>query len=49
MVASAAQDPEKIGQTCIEAAYKVLAGEEVEEKIVVPMFIITEENVEESN
>lgn len=49
MVASAAQDPEKIGQTCIETAYKVLAGEEVEEKIVVPMFIITEENVEESN
>lgn len=49
MVASAAQDPEKIGQTCIETAYKVLAGEKVEEKIVVPMFIITEENVGEAD
>lgn len=45
MVASAAQDPARIGATCIEAAYKLLAGEKVEEKVVVPMSIITKENV----
>ena len=49
MVASAAQDPEQIGTTCIETAYKLSAGEEVEEKVVVPMSIITAENVDEAN
>ena len=46
MVASAAQDPEQIGTTCIETAYKILAGEEIEENVVVPMSIITAENVD---
>ena len=49
MVASAAQDPEQIGTTCIETAYKLLAGEEVEENVVVPMSIITAENVDEAD
>ena len=47
MVASAAQNPPLIGQTCIETAYKLLAGEEVEPNVVIPMFIITAENVDE--
>lgn len=47
MVASAAQDPATIGKTCIETAYKLIAGETVESKIVVPMSIITSENVDE--
>lgn len=46
MVASAAQDPARIGRTCIETAYKLFAGETVESKIVVPMSIITSENVD---
>ena len=46
MVASAAQDPARIGRTCIETAYKLSAGETVESKIVVPMSIITSENVD---
>lgn len=46
MVASAAQDPAGIGAACINAAYRLLAGEAVEEKVVVPMSIITRENVD---
>lgn len=47
MVASAAQDPAGIGATCIETAYKLLAGEAVEEKVIVPMSIITKGNVDQ--
>lgn len=47
MVASAAQDPANIGKTCIETAYKLIAGETVEEKVVIPMSIITKDNVDE--
>ncbi|MGL5437121.1 MAG: sugar ABC transporter substrate-binding protein [Lachnospiraceae bacterium] len=46
MVASAAQDPENIGKTCVEMAYKLMNGETVEEKVVVPMYIITADNVD---
>jgi ribose transport system substrate-binding protein len=46
MVASAAQNPAKIGSTCIEAAYKVLAGETLEGNIVIEMSIITKDNVD---
>lgn len=45
MVASAAQDPAKIGKTCVETAYKLLEGKTVDAKIIVPMSIITKENV----
>lgn len=45
MLASAAQDPAKIGSTCIDVAHKLLAGQSVEAKVVVPMSIITKENV----
>lgn len=45
MVASAAQDPAGIGATCMESAYRLLSGKTIEEKVVVPMSIITEENV----
>lgn len=45
MVASAAQDPAGIGATCIESAYRLLSGMTIEEKVVVPMSIITKENV----
>lgn len=46
MVASAAQDPAGIGRTCVESAYKLINGEAVEEKVVVPMSIITADNVD---
>lgn len=45
MVASAAQNPAKIGSTCIETAYKILSGEQVDEKIIIEMSIITKDNV----
>lgn len=45
MVASAAQDPAGIGRTCVESAYKLVNGETIEEKVVVPMSIITADNV----
>ena len=48
MLASAAQDPAKIGSTCIDVAHKLLAGQSVEAKVVVPMSIITKENVGEA-
>ncbi len=47
MVASAAQDPAGIGTTCIETAYRLLSGQTIEEKVVVPMSIITKENVDQ--
>lgn len=47
MVASAAQDPAGIGTTCIETAYRLLTGQTIEEKVVVPMSIITKENVDQ--
>ncbi len=46
MVASAAQDPAKIGKTCIEVAQKLLAGQSVDKKVVVPMSIIDKDNVD---
>lgn len=49
MVASAAQDPAKIGSTCIDVAYKVLAGQSVDAKVVVPMSIIDKTNVDKAS
>lgn len=45
MTGTGAQSPKTIGQYSIEAAYKLLAGEEVEANIVVPTFIINADNV----
>lgn len=46
MLASAAQDPDAIGKTAVETAYKVLDGEEVEKDIVIPVFIVDKSNAE---
>lgn len=46
MVASAAQNPAKIGSTCIESAYQILAGETVNDNIIIEMSIITKDNVD---
>jgi ribose transport system substrate-binding protein len=45
MLASAAQDPARIGKTCVEVAYKLIAGQSVDAKVVVPMSIIDKSNV----
>ncbi len=45
MVASAAQNPAKIGSTCIDVAYSILDNKTVDARIVVPMSIITKDNV----
>lgn len=47
MAGTGAQSPKTIGQMTIDAAYKLLAGEEVEANIVVPTFIINSDNVAE--
>ncbi len=47
MSGTGAQSPANIGLLAVEAAYKVLAGEEVEKDTVVPTFLINAENVEE--
>jgi ABC-type sugar transport system substrate-binding protein len=46
MVASAAQDPARIGKTCVEVAQKLLAGQSVDKKVIVPMSIIDKDNVD---
>lgn len=47
MVASAAQQPELIGQKVSETAYKLLAGEEVPTDDIIEMYIIDATNVDE--
>ena len=47
MVASAAQQPELIGQKVTEASYKLLAGEEVASDDIIEMFIIDSSNVDQ--
>ncbi len=44
MLASAAQHPIEIGSISIETAYKILAGEEVESDIKVPVELVNSEN-----
>lgn len=47
MIASAAQDPEKIGSTVVETAKKIIDGEDVDKKVVIEMFIITQDNIDD--
>ena len=47
MEASAAQFPSEIGKKAADAAYCLLAGNSVERDILVPVELITQENVEE--
>lgn len=46
MEASAAQFPSEIGKKAADATYRLLAGKDVEEKILVPVELITQDNVE---
>ncbi len=47
MGASAAQFPSEIGQEAAEVIYRLLRGESVEKNILVPVKLITKENVEQ--
>lgn len=47
MQASAAQFPTEIGKEAAEVIYRLLNGEQVEKNILVPVQLITEENVEQ--
>lgn len=47
MEGTAAQSPKGIGKTAAEVAYKILAGEKVEKEILVPVTLITKENVDQ--
>ena len=47
MKASAAQFPSEIGKKAADAAYRLLEGEDVDRDILVPVKLITQENVEE--
>ncbi len=47
MRASAAQFPTEIGKTAAEMIYRLTAGEQVEKNILVPVELVTEENVEQ--
>lgn len=47
MTATAAQSPKNIGKTAAETAYKVLKGEKVEHLVLVPVTLITKDNVDQ--
>ena len=47
MRASAAQFPSKIGKEAANAVYRMLDGKDVEKRILVPVELITPENVDE--
>ncbi|BCB05166.1 ribose ABC transporter substrate-binding protein RbsB [Bacillus sp. KH172YL63] len=46
--ATVAQQPEKIGSLAVQAGADVLSGKKVEENIPVPLKLVTEENIEDS-
>ncbi len=46
-VGTSAQFPVRIGETAVEYAYKVLNGEGVEEKTLIPSIFIDKTNVDE--
>ena len=46
MTATGAQSPINIKQ-CVEVAYQILAGQEVEKEIKVPTFLIDASNVDQ--
>lgn len=47
MSASAAQFPSRIGQAAADVIYQLLDGERVERNILVPVELVTRENVEQ--
>lgn len=47
MRASAAQFPTEIGKKAAEVIYRLVAGEQVEKNILIPVQLVTEENVEQ--
>lgn len=47
MTATAAQFPKKLGREAVNAAYRILAGEEVEPVIKIPTELITIENLDQ--
>ena len=47
MSASAAQFPSRIGQTAADVIYRLLNGEHVEPDILVPVELVTRENVDQ--
>ena len=44
---TAAQSPKGIGKTAAETMYKILEGEKVEKRILVPVILITKDNVDQ--
>lgn len=47
MLATAAQYPSKIGQSAVDQLYNMIEGKNVEKKIVVPVDLISVENIDE--
>ena len=45
--ASAAQFPTRVGEQAADTLYRLLNGEKVESRILVPVELVTQENVEE--
>lgn len=47
MTATVAQSPIQIGQTTAQVIYQILSGQAYESEIIVPVELITAENVEQ--
>ena len=47
MMATAAQSPRITGKKTVEMLYKILAGKPVESQYIVPVRLITRDNVED--
>ena len=47
MTGTSAQFPKKIGAQAIKSAYQILNGEEVDANVVIPVEMITKNNIEE--
>jgi len=48
LLATVAQQPLELGATSVETALKVLAGEEVPERITIPVLLVSQENLDEA-
>ncbi len=48
LLATVAQQPLELGSTSVETALKVLAGEEVPERITIPVLLVSQDNLEEA-
>ena len=48
-IATSAQTPVNIGKTAVKVAYKLINGQKVPKKIILPVYLITNKNINHYN